>query len=46
VSSPHEDPVESGALEGEPEGGTLDKPPTHEDPVESGGLEDEPDDGA
>jgi hypothetical protein len=39
--SSHDDPVESGALEDDGDGG-LDEPlPTHDDPVESGALEDD-----
>jgi hypothetical protein len=38
-----QDPVESGALEDEPETGPVEPPPTQQDPVESGALENEPD---
>lgn len=36
-----EDLGESGPLQDEPEGGTVEPPPQREDPVESGALEDE-----
>ena len=39
--SVHDDPVESGGLEDEGEGGYVEPPPLQEEPVEGGALEDE-----
>ncbi len=38
--SQRDDPVESGALEDEPDTPGEERPPTTDDPVESGALED------
>ncbi len=43
MSERHDEPVESGELEDEGEGGYVEPPPRRDDPVESGELEDAPD---
>lgn len=45
MSEMNDQPVESGALESEGEGGYVEPPPLRDDPVESGALEDEPREG-
>jgi hypothetical protein len=42
MSETHDQPVESGGLEDDGEGGYVEPPPPRDDPVESGALEDEP----
>jgi hypothetical protein len=43
MSESSDQPVESGALEAEDEGGYLESPPLRDESTESGALEEEPD---
>lgn len=45
MSETNDQPVESGALGDEGEGGYVEPPPLREDPVESGALDDDPPEG-
>ncbi|MBW3592141.1 MAG: hypothetical protein KY396_00420 [Actinobacteria bacterium] len=45
MSETCDQPVESGELDEEGEGGYVEPPPLRDDPVESGALEDDPPEG-
>ena len=45
MSEMNDQPVESGALEDDGEGGYVEAPPLRDEPVESGALEDDPPEG-